>query len=409
MTQQEELPKTIGSINQRLGCAYCFYTLDPNDDQADWRKFVACTRCRAAYHSNCQRHSCTECGAAQFEQVEVVPPPPLNTQVRRPMAIKPVQISLAEERVTWDYVIDNARRELLIHIPLALLFIAIAGLVGSFAYRISQLSPITAQAILDVVLRTNPPPARVISMSLLSAATFTYVFYPSLALRDNSLSGGQRFFRFVGCIMFLVACNLLVMNLRLDTVLRSSSLLFNTPLYREVFAGEVAAFVIIFLLAFVAFVYRARTRPIVRPPELPRHAMAIENFIDTLRFLTAIACTILLSMLVARLHSATAYSNITINILEHEFMAKDQILVLASTCTAVALAIYHPPIQRVAYIRSRTVSRINLLIRIVGIVTCLAVFGLLYRSVYDTRGVIETAQAALIAGVLLMPVQRAFS
>src|SRR5689334_21522736 len=128
MTQQEALPKTIGSNNQRLGCAYCFYTLDPNDVEVDRRKFVVCTKCRAAYHSDCQKQNCMDCGASQFEQVEVAPPPPLSTQVRRPVTINPVQISLPEQRGTWGYLIDNARRELLIHIPLALVSVGLVGL-----------------------------------------------------------------------------------------------------------------------------------------------------------------------------------------------------------------------------------------------------------------------------------------
>jgi hypothetical protein len=260
MTQQEALPKTIGSINQRLDCAHCFYTLDPNDAQVDRRKFVMCTKCRAAYHFDCQKQSCMACGASQFEQVDVVPPPPLNTQVRRPATIKSVQISLPKQRGAWDYLFDNARRELLIHIPLALVSVGLTGLLASFAYRITQLSPITVQGVLDVVLRTNLPAPRLIFMSLLSAATAAYVFFPSSTPKDNALSGGERFLRFIGGILFLIACNLLVMNLRLDTVLSSSTLLYNTPVYGEVVAGEVAAFAIIFI---VAFFYRAGTRATV--------------------------------------------------------------------------------------------------------------------------------------------------
>lgn len=67
----------------RIGCSYCFQTLNPNDPDPDRRRFVRCTgvRCGAFYHDHkdCWRGSCISgncvCRAASKVVVSLQPPP----------------------------------------------------------------------------------------------------------------------------------------------------------------------------------------------------------------------------------------------------------------------------------------------------------------------------------------------
>ena len=67
--------------DSRLGCYYCFGTLDPQDKQEELRTFVKCNHCGTIYHTVCWRQceNCPRCGEGQSEPVDVSRPASLRT------------------------------------------------------------------------------------------------------------------------------------------------------------------------------------------------------------------------------------------------------------------------------------------------------------------------------------------
>ena len=66
-------------MDARLGCKYCFKTLDPLQSDGDLDRFVKCRNCNAVYHEVCWRviHNCLDCSGADVTTIDVVPPRPL--------------------------------------------------------------------------------------------------------------------------------------------------------------------------------------------------------------------------------------------------------------------------------------------------------------------------------------------
>lgn len=63
---------------QSHDCPYCFNTLDPYDDNIDYRVGVQCAECWTKYHKICwQRNGnrCMKCGSAKAYDVVLTPIP----------------------------------------------------------------------------------------------------------------------------------------------------------------------------------------------------------------------------------------------------------------------------------------------------------------------------------------------
>ncbi|CAG0935148.1 hypothetical protein TFLX_03980 [Thermoflexales bacterium] len=62
--------------NGRLGCTWCFRTLNPQDNEADLCLIVKCVECGQLYHAICWNHQqkCLQCGQSQCQQVQITPP-----------------------------------------------------------------------------------------------------------------------------------------------------------------------------------------------------------------------------------------------------------------------------------------------------------------------------------------------
>jgi hypothetical protein len=81
--------------SRRLGCYYCFKTLDSQDKKFERQTFIECSQCRATYHSICwdQMTQCLRCGYQQIHSIEVPLPSPLQvTQRASAILIKPSEI-----------------------------------------------------------------------------------------------------------------------------------------------------------------------------------------------------------------------------------------------------------------------------------------------------------------------------
>jgi len=74
--------------DRRLGCYYCFGTLDPQDKQGALRAFVKCSHCGTHYHTVCWRDcgKCLRCGGDQAKTIDISRPVPLRAVTKtRPL------------------------------------------------------------------------------------------------------------------------------------------------------------------------------------------------------------------------------------------------------------------------------------------------------------------------------------
>lgn len=63
--------------SKRLGCYYCFKTLDPHDKDEQKRSFVQCNDCETPYHTVCwnQNEECLYCNKKHSKPIQISPPP----------------------------------------------------------------------------------------------------------------------------------------------------------------------------------------------------------------------------------------------------------------------------------------------------------------------------------------------
>ncbi len=69
---------------ERIGCGYCFHTLDPADRQPRQRSVIRCTTCGQLYHAACWSGRCAMpgCRGTDTASVSMAPPRPLDGRRR---------------------------------------------------------------------------------------------------------------------------------------------------------------------------------------------------------------------------------------------------------------------------------------------------------------------------------------
>lgn len=108
-----------GGYGPRIGCGFCFDTLDPEDRaSSDRRVFVRCNQCRRVFHRGCWRGRCTRpgCSSESCSSAQVSPPHPLriNAGELTPTVIGPVNsiddVPLGISRGTMLFLDDRPQQ-----------------------------------------------------------------------------------------------------------------------------------------------------------------------------------------------------------------------------------------------------------------------------------------------------------
>lgn len=116
--------KDMDTSNERLGCTYCFKTLNPLDQRHDLRTFVRCSSeqkaCASFYHQTCwdALRKCQCCEGEQATTVEIAEPVPL--QVVHKTKSLPIKASAIVYR----------REELVVLAGLLLMTITVMSVLG---------------------------------------------------------------------------------------------------------------------------------------------------------------------------------------------------------------------------------------------------------------------------------------
>jgi hypothetical protein len=409
---------------RRLGCGYCFRTLDPTQRDALNQAFTRCTTCKRDFHQIHIAQSCPVCASDQLIPVRIAPPPPLRVVVRRPVALvglvtpdgsggaAPNRLDLG--LTSYFNVIRHGVRLTLLGL-VALLFIAIAAGLGAYTLRLVQINqafggtPGFPQRLVDSVLRETPPPARVFALTFLAASVTAYALFP-VTLRDKD---GERSFmrwvwRIVGGAVLLVAINIVVWDITF-TGGTPLAVMVNDLLSQErsdeTVIGQFGAIVLTILLA-VPYLIITRNPP--SPPRYPWLLSVLRVMGSLARYLIVfyLLLCLLVSVGMTQLGGSEGFVISFIPSNQEKFtFAESRILVMALTALAVGLLLYHFPPYRLRIAASRP---LNIAVRLIGALVCLGLAAYFY-VMQPAPLLVEAAALGGGLALVMLPIQRAYS
>lgn len=411
----------IGSSSQRVGCDFCFRTLDPNRGDDLNRAFTSCRDCGRNYHQSHAESRCPICGREQIVPVNVATPPPLRIEQRRANKLEPLQpLSQTEQNgvgvglAAYIAPIRHGLRLALLGL-LALLFILIATAIGVYTYRWEEIfrlysgSPELPERLVDTVLREPTPRLVVFAMALLASSVTAYALFPVI-LRDKrgQRSMMRRLWRIIGSIVLLLSANVLLFNIRILDGMPIAIIgndLLNRSVTREIILGQLGAIVVTTVLSIP---YLIITRNPPSPPDYPLLFNLFRLTGSLVRYLIVfytVMCLVV-SVGVTQLNDAEGLIfNFIPAIPNKPTDAEVRVMMIALTALAVGLLIYHIPHYRIKLEPGRP---LNIAIRLLGTLACLGLAAYLYNQV-EADSLLEAAALGSGLALAFLPTQRAYT
>ena len=418
---------------RRLGCYYCFKTLDPQDQQEELRTFVKCNHCGTIYHTVCWRQceNCPRCGEGQSEPVDVSRPASLRTVIKtRALSIKPSTIVYVGDDaesghiyrpITWrerTLYFSQVTRAIL----LAVYFLVIASFVGVFAYRISQLRFVTVEALMDAVFREPLPPTPTFIGASICGAACMLAFYSqsrssSPRATENTketeeketedtreteeikeTKGTRRFTYIMAGIVTLLGLDLVLFNVTPQDLVNLSLDLYP---YREILYAQGAT---AFIMMLVLVPLHRILAPITPLPKAS-HSPFITNLYGWTRLLFV---SLLLNLFVVYLSTRglppslnrPSLTDISLGSL-HITLTLPMIGASISGIAVASIAYWPPKFRRVT-------GHFGTL-RLLLVTLCVISLGLLYRGTFNSEGFLISIMIACVAMLAATPVQQALS
>lgn len=414
----------IGSASERIGCDYCFKTLDPNRGDDLNRAFARCTACKRSYHQSHAQSRCPMCQSDQLISLRVTPPPPLRSVQRRPIALKPLHslprseggMVLQSGLSLAGYLppIRHGLRLVLLGL-LATLFIVIAAAIGSYSYRGTKIysqnggSSDLPELLVDAILRESVPRPIVFTMALLAAGVTAYALFP-VTLRDKR---GQRslmrwIWRIIGGLVLLLTANVLLLDisfLNSPAIAILISDLLNRSSSREIIFGQIGAVAITTTLS-ILYLIITRNPPLTPGyPPLFRAFRLIGSLVRYLIVFYIVICLIV-SIAVTQLSGTEGliFNFVPVNT-NRSTDAEVRVMIIALIALAVGLLLYHIPHYRMKLEPGRP---LNITIRLLGAFACLGLAAYLYNQ-EATEFLIEAAALGGGLALVFLPVQRAYT
>lgn len=401
-------------LSERIVCPYCFEVLDPDSKDEKRRSFVRCDSCGALYHRVCSetlQHCINRlsnhavCNATNFHSVQVSQPPRLSHRLSvRPILFKGVRsiyredIGTKQTNITQAIISFGASVLLSVRIFIVLIiFLLLITFVSAYAFQIISLTDPTFQTVLDAILRAPLPPSTVFFSAGLATLIGIYVFYPKvLPNGEGNPSPGRRMIRFLAAIVILVLYNIALLDWSIQELNTPKTWLLDTE--QELLIAQGVALVGIFLLTPL---YRVLVSPpSIHIEQLPTFIQSIIKGVGVIRFYVIGFGTVLCAVI------------FTINVLLPHFremgMNRDWIssttpvIIAFAFCAAISMAFYWPPTHSPA-------AGNFLLLRMLGVLICAVLLGLLYNSTTNPTAYIHTLGLSGVIGICLTPVQRALS
>ena len=417
---------------RRVGCYYCFKTLDPQDKQDEFRTFVKCSHCGTIYHTVCwcQCEDCPRCGEGQAEPVNTSRPAPLRAVTKtRALPTKPSIIVYVRDEagsvhiyrpITWRERTLNSS-QVTRAILLAVYFLVIASSIGVFGYRISQLKFVTVEALMDTVFREPLPPTRTFTGAFVCGAVCMLAFYSrsrSSAPRatentketeekesedtreteeTKETKGVRRSTYFMAGVVILAGLDLVLFNVTPQDLVNLNLDLYP---YREILFAQGAT-------AFIMLVLVPLHRILAPTTSLPRasHSPLITSLYGWTRLLFV---SLLLDLFVVYL--ATRGLPPSLNKPRLTDITIDS-LTITLTLPMIGAFVSGIAIASIAYWspKFREVRGHFGTLRLIVATLCVVSLGLMYRATSNSEGFLTAITIACAAMLAATPVQRALS
>ena len=387
--------------NRRLGCTYCFRTLDSQDEQAELRDFIRCDLCGALYHSWCWQETgqCLNWNRRQAKSIRLPPPPPLKPELkRRALSASSSNVMYVQEKdgtrytyspLPWRKRLQRLNQIVRALIP-ALVLIGLASLVGAFTYRILTLDDFAAEELMDAIFKRPIPGLTTLASAFIGATVSALVFYiPAEARRKIAF--------LLGGMVAIAGIDLVLFDW---TIKECIELDVNLPLRVEALSAQGAAF----LVAGVLTPLHRKIAPVDPRPDTGRLPL-VDNLVGWGRLIPVV---LLIGFAVVYFSTYRLPTSLNTPQLYDISLGSIDIPVTRSMLGAffaflgVASVAYWPP-------KAREVSQHFATVRLILAALSLAGVGLLYRGAVDPQSFIHTAIASSLIAIVALPLQRALS
>jgi hypothetical protein len=393
----------LKSLKPRIGCAFCFNTLNPDDPDESRRTFLKCGNCGVYYHKVCYERCalCLHCGSLAAP-----------TTIQRPVQLPAV--TLHPKRIRGHSAVESGGRSTSIlsvinaislmlfssirWVAISAIFVVSITAISSYIYRLVTLRNASIQVVLDAVLRSELPPTPIWGSALVAALLAGYTFYPAQLNDRAGNSAPVRYItRFLGSAVALVLYNVLLFEMYFQDIVTFRPNREQT----DILMGEGAAIVLTFLAGFLRrAIYRIDSN---RP--VPSIAKAFLNIVGIWRFYLVSGLVIILAAVVAVRELPVSLNSpqwATLPLPGIRIALTMPVIVALITSIFCGLLIYLPPIHSPAQRKLWLFRASGLIVSVAGVV-------LAYRATQNVDGFLNVLVFAGIAALALLPLQRAFS
>jgi hypothetical protein len=404
--------KSLGGsiISPKRGCYFCFKTLNQNDPRVEYREFVQCTNCHFNYHTVCIQNfeRCLNCGSGYWERDIDIPPIILRSNSCRPIPIVPAKvIYLSNEQQPWNLP-QIAKRiiislfEFLRAIGVAILFIFIAVIFGSYSNRFIKLHPMTLDALLNAVFKQNLPSSESILAALISGVVFALVIY-RIWSNNKAVDSDKRpnpITVLVAGVVSILLADILILNMNPLLVFRSNLVSFP---YRDIVIVQGVTLLVLLLLLPL----QHSLAPIHTNLLLEAHWPAwLSNIYGWLRLIMASIAIILIIAYASMSLSPNTFhlqvSELQLPDIVGNFSINSTFAGALLTGCIIASIAFWPP-------RFRQVKGTMGLFRFGFLLLCGLCIGVVYHNLPQTYFFTFTIKFTVIAMILTIPLQRSLS
>lgn len=404
----------------RVGCAFCFSTLDNTDTNPSLQHFVKCSNCSAVFHASCyhSQGKCLRCNADTAIAFTLPLAPRLPVQKLHPLETHGTHLIVTEKGV----IVENSRiKELLASIRIiafalrsfliSVLFIIpitfIAAYTPTVVESATQTASLTPEIAISIILHSKEPDSNQFLVALFITFMAAYLVYPKKLYDYRGVISSTR--RLVRLLAFVVGV-VLVLLIAYD--IRGSDILRNELQNRvdELVKLNNFEYAIVAISSFVLVIITGFLRRLLDPAPIviskyPSSFRVLVNFFGKIRYYVVwlsliIVITILTEGDILRVWQSEWIS--LQNLDNVQISITNWAVVAFISSLGVALLLYWPPNH----------SPINAhlgLFRLISLVICLAGLGWMYGLPFSTQPFLETCILAGSYTILLLPIQRALS
>ncbi len=409
--------------DKRIGCYYCFNTLNPKDKQDNLQTFAKCGKCGRIYHKACW-HIYEKCLNSNCEYDQVHP-----VNISQPSSLRPVSKTQAISiRPSTIHILADSQKNTILQLfrssLLALFFIVIATCIGIFTYRILHLDHISLKAVMDAVFKESLPPVLTIIGASVSGVIFGLVFYSNPHFinhektpnnnqhteseqKDNNTKktndaqnapvGSRRLTYLIAGVITMVAIDLVIFKIIPQDIKKFSINL--TPYIETLYAQIATAFISLLLTTL-----HKRLAPvnIILPSQITRSPF-ITNIYGLIRL---VSITLLINLYVIYLSTYGLLQNMNTPVLiSLDFLNFPlTIPMIGAFVSGIAIAsiAYWPP-------KFRQMKWHFGILRLMIVTLSILTLGFMYRSTTNPESLLNAIIIACVATFVATPVQRAVS